>query len=99
MFFHKNNDTMSLFQTNVCVSFPMFLHHFFRREATLSGQSGLTKFELRQVGDFNQHDSRVGVYTFSFLQSSKFISISYVIQEHKKRVTTYDLHERGKDIV
>jgi len=30
---------------------------------------------------------------------SKFISISYIIQEDKKRITTYNLHERGKDIV
>ncbi|XP_045193806.1 nucleoporin SEH1-like isoform X4 [Mercenaria mercenaria] len=30
-----------------------------RRDATLSGQTGLTKFELRQVGDFNDHDSQV----------------------------------------
>ncbi|XP_052816502.1 nucleoporin SEH1-like isoform X2 [Mya arenaria] len=30
-----------------------------RRDATLSGQTGLTKFELRQIGDFNQHDSQV----------------------------------------
>ena len=31
--------------------------------------------------------------------SSKFISISHVIQDDKKRVTTYDLHDRGKDKV
>lgn len=30
-----------------------------RRDATLSGQTGVTKFELRQVGDFNDHDSQV----------------------------------------
>ncbi|XP_060557222.1 nucleoporin SEH1-like isoform X2 [Ruditapes philippinarum] len=30
-----------------------------RRDATLSGQTGLTKFELKQIGDFNDHDSQV----------------------------------------
>jgi len=33
------------------------------------------------------------------VQRSKFISISYVIQDDKKGVTTYDLHDRGKDKV
>ena len=34
---------------------------FYRRDATLSGPTGLTKFELKQVADFNDHESQVNV--------------------------------------
>jgi len=39
------------------------------------------------------------VSNYQSFKVSKFISISHVIQDDKKRVTTYDLHDRGKDKV
>ena len=59
-----------------------------RRDATLSGQSGLTMFELRQVGDFGDHGSQVlllimlyckhGQYAVCFMQ----VKLIY----HKKKI-------------